>query len=148
MKLLGPQTVVSRRFDSDAEEWLYYLRETRDDWPEGMLRLAKMTSNRRRNSLRRNASRTFKQAQAEILDVLQGKGWRLSLRSLKIPHATSPDGWLRLWFKPQAIYYTAGSHNFGDARSLHEDDIRTQAPQAVAERSIALATKWGDRSNR
>jgi len=40
MKLFGPQTVVAGIYDSDAQEWIYYLRETRRDWPEGSLRRA------------------------------------------------------------------------------------------------------------
>lgn len=68
--------------------------------------------------------KTFVAARQEILDYLKGQGWELS-GALKIPHATSPGGDLRLWFKAQAVYYTEGHHTFGDARALSYDlDIR------------------------
>ncbi len=68
---------------------------------------------------------TFAEARTAILDYLQARGWSLSSRSLKTPHATSPSGGVRLWFKAQAVYYSLGDrHDFGDARSLHVD-IRT-----------------------
>jgi len=74
------------------------------------------------------ASRTYAQAQAEILAHLRARGW--TVRSdLKIPHATSPDGELRLYFKPQAVYYTQGNrHEFKNARSTWVSDIRKLTP--------------------
>ena len=47
MKLFGPQRVAAALYDSDAEEWTYYLPETRHTWVEGMLRPAKATPRRR-----------------------------------------------------------------------------------------------------
>jgi len=80
--------------------------------------------------------RTYPQARADLLKHLAATGWQVS-PGLKIPHATSPDGKLRLWFKPQAIWFTdlqaeqgfygggKSRHDFHDARTLSYDlDIR------------------------
>jgi len=78
-------------------------------------------------------ARTYAQAREEILDYLDKEGWKLSSKTLRIPHATSPDGNFRLWFKTQAVYHTfadPGYHRFGDARSLSYDlDIRRMSPE-------------------
>ncbi len=74
----------------------------------------------------RAKARTFKEAQSEIFAALRADGWAMKT-DLKIPHATSPDGRYRLWFKTQAVYFdfaNLGKHNFGDARSMWADDIR------------------------
>lgn len=73
------------------------------------------------------ATKTYKQAQAEIVASLVLAGWKVNT-GLKVPHATSPDGRSRLWFKAQAIYLSQGSsHTLGDARSIHAGDIRSQS---------------------
>lgn len=80
--------------------------------------------------------KTYAQAQADIMAGLEKDGWAVKKTgpggSLKIPHATSPDGEHRLYFKAQAIYlhtdrdkYGKPQHDFGNARSLHLGDIRT-----------------------
>lgn len=83
-------------------------------------------------------ARTFIQARKEILDTLAANGWTLSDTHLKVPHATSPAGRYRLWFKAQAVYFTrigvprpgmddafAVVHSFKDARTLsYTLDIR------------------------
>jgi hypothetical protein len=67
------------------------------------------------------APRTFAQSHDEILDYLASRGWSVK-KSLKVPHATSPDGRVRLWFKPQAVYFTNGTHHeLGNARSIFVD---------------------------
>lgn len=85
--------------------------------------------------------KTYQEAQQEILTALKSKGWKI-VTGLKIPHATSPDGKLRLWFKAQAIWSTfdgepRGSrnmHEFKNARSTWIDDIRKMdADKALAE---------------
>ena len=76
--------------------------------------------------------RTFKQAKADIWHKLQLMGWTMSATTIKVPHATSPSGRTRLWFKPQGIHWTRTSaygtgthaHALGNARSSHAD-IRT-----------------------
>lgn len=64
--------------------------------------------------------KTFKQAKQDHLATLATLGWAVSPH-LKVPHATSPDGATRLYFKPQAVYACGGKGRLGDARSLHCD---------------------------
>lgn len=84
---------------------------------------------------------TYEAARKGILSVLRSRGWSDNV-NLKTPYATSPNGLLRLWFRPQAVHYTkivrggrdAGSglpqsHNSGDARTVSYDlDIRKVDP--------------------
>lgn len=105
----------------------------------------------------RNRARTFMDSRGDILDELRRRGWRVvtvspSMKPMKVPHATSPDGTLRLWFKPQAVYFTRGNyHDLGSARSLWIEDIRRMTPeQFVSEvegSSIARAANWRRRRN-
>ena len=67
--------------------------------------------------------KTYKQAQADIMTGLEKEGWKVN-RTLKVPHATSPHGDFKLFFKSQAIYKTHGKGDLGNARSLHLPDIR------------------------
>jgi hypothetical protein len=75
-------------------------------------------------------AKTFPEARAEMLDGLAKKGWKVK-GELKIPHATSPDGDVRLWFKTQAVYFSLGKgHDFKNARTLSYDlDIRKMSPE-------------------
>jgi hypothetical protein len=73
--------------------------------------------------------KTFKQATTDLLAALTGMGWTVKA-GLKIPHATSPDGLTRLWFKPQAVYAGRGS-DFGAARSI-TSDLRTVTAEWLA----------------
>lgn len=62
---------------------------------------------------------TYRAATTAHLTALTGMGW--TVRSdLKVPHATAPDGSVRMWFKPQAILAGPGT-DMGVARSLHSD---------------------------
>jgi len=95
--------------------------------------------------------KTFAQARSEILDRLQSSGWALK-RNLKVPHATSPDGDLRLWFKTQAVYATCdrsrssfgNQHKFTNARSITGESIDIRDEDVT--RFIDYARKWCDRS--
>lgn len=93
--------------------------------------------------------RTHQEAQANHLKNLATAGWNVKT-GLKIPHATSPDGKQRLWFKPQAIHHTEiGSaekkfserdetktkHDFGQAHTLNID------PRAVSTDQVIQAAK-------
>jgi hypothetical protein len=65
-------------------------------------------------------ARTYAEAQRDFLSYLRQQGWAVS-PPLKEPHATSPDGGYRIWFRPQAVYYApreAGKYDRGRARSL------------------------------
>lgn len=75
--------------------------------------------------------KTYAQARKAILEYLKSEDWDLSLPTLKVPYATSPDKTIRLWFKPQAVHFTEsdrGIHRFSDARSLMDIDYREMSP--------------------
>lgn len=77
--------------------------------------------------------KTYAQARQEILAYLKSIDWDISRPGLKIPYATSPDGTIRAWFKPQAVWFTesdTGKHQFSNARSLTYDfDYRGISPE-------------------
>jgi hypothetical protein len=83
-------------------------------------------------STRRGKQPTYLEARDDIMGALNRSGWRLSPAGLRLPHATSNNGVLRLWFKPQAVHYTtsaSGRHEPGNARSISYDlDIRKITP--------------------
>lgn len=83
---------------------------------------------------------TFAKAQKRILSELKDLGWTVQ-EHLKVPHATSSDGLRRLWFKTQAVWFTAGNnqHAFGEARSLH---CEIRGVEAV--RIIVRLSSWSD----
>ena len=69
------------------------------------------------------SARRFADVRAMLLDGLQAHGWSVA-RNLKVPHATSPDGQTRLWFKTQAIYMNdvgTDPRQFANAHSLAYD---------------------------
>ena len=77
--------------------------------------------------------KTFDAAHDASMAHLEKEGWKVK-RGLKTPHATSPDGKHRLWFKGQSIHHThskTGSHNVGDAHSLHLYDLKNTSPEDV-----------------
>lgn len=96
---------------------------------------------------------TFQAAKDAVLKALEAKKWVLKTRGpdgkpMKIPHATSPSGDVRLWFKPQALYFTVVSgggarHEFKNARSLWVD-IRDEDPAEFANTAEKQALKWGE----
>lgn len=74
------------------------------------------------------AKPTFAKQKTAILAHLRTHGWETK-PDLKVPHATSPDGRLRLWFRPQAVWASHGSsHDMGSARSIFVD-IRDYTPE-------------------
>jgi hypothetical protein len=95
--------------------------------------------------------RTYAQIQAAVLEGLDKMGWEVK-RGLKIPHATDPSRRLRLWFKPQSIYYDIdnggrGNFNFASARSVHIDPKRLdvvsggyQLPEAAV--LVGWVSRW------
>ena len=81
---------------------------------------------------------TFAQARARIMGELGHDGWDVHTHSkhtgqpLKTPYAISPSGAARLWFKPQALYVSAGKAQLKDADSL-VSDYRGLASSRAAE---------------
>jgi hypothetical protein len=72
---------------------------------------------------------TYSASESRLLSELSALGWTVKA-GLKIPHATSPSGKFRVWFKSQATYLSIGEgHTFANARSLHCDrrDLSVQA---------------------
>ena len=86
---------------------------------------------------------TFMEARTNLIGYLGSIGWTTNLRSvqgvlLKTPYATSPDGQIRVWFKPQALWMSTGSnHEIGNARSTWID-VRMLAPVDVVQRIRAV----------
>lgn len=92
---------------------------------------------------------TYAQAQERHMEGLRALGWHVSTRNavtgapLKYPHASSPDGNARLWFKAQAVYVSSGdNHDFGKARSLWFD-IRKESTEALALSAIRYSEALG-----
>jgi hypothetical protein len=95
---------------------------------------------------------TFNQARTQLQAALKAAGWTLCPaytpqgRPYKVPYADSPTGRVRVWFKPQAVWYTvldsAGSerHTLEDAHSF-ESDMRTLEPLRFAERFEEIALR-------
>lgn len=85
---------------------------------------------------------TFEAARRALFDALRAQGWSV-VSGLKVPHATSPDGTRRLWFKTQAVYRTEGPpHSFHDALSTHTDIRFAPAAQWIAENAGPEDPKW------
>lgn len=75
-------------------------------------------------------AKTFPEAKQEYFDFLRKRRWTIK-DNLKVPHATTRDGRFRLWFKPQAVWFTdpgVGNHQLNNGLSLHVD-IRKESPQ-------------------
>ena len=100
-----------------------------------------LKSNRRASRrIRANArARTFQEAKRDVIALLKSRGW--SVRDgLKVPHATSPDGAVRLWFKTQAVHRSHGNASLGDARSVGYD-IRFMPPEEFVTKVESFARR-------
>tara|TARA_A100001391_G_C5017648_1_gene264953 strand:- start:573 stop:842 length:270 start_codon:yes stop_codon:yes gene_type:complete len=69
---------------------------------------------------------TYKQAHQIIMDHLADAGWSVKThhngRRMKIPHATTPSGRKRLYFKARAIHESfAPNLSLRDARTVSYD---------------------------
>lgn len=93
---------------------------------------------------------TCPQARAEILTHLESLGWDLSPTTLKVPHATHPNGLdhfdmadgYRLWFKSRAVY-VGWTTRLADAHTLSYDlDIRGMMPDEFVEYVQATVERW------
>jgi len=95
--------------------------------------------------LKESAGKTYAEAKTAVMDYLKSKGWKLSDPKLKVPHATSPDGKIRFWFKTQAVYFTSGGspHNLNGARTVSYDtnEIKKMTPQQYVEDAEAFARR-------
>jgi hypothetical protein len=85
----------------------------------------------------KKGARTYAEAQRDFLSYLRQQGWAVS-PPLKEPHATSPDGGYRIWFRPQAVYYApreAGKYDRSRAHSLwfRRDLRQMDGPEFVSE---------------
>lgn len=69
------------------------------------------------------AGKTYKQSHDEIMTGLAQHGWDVK-KDLKVPHATSPTGAHKLYFKKQAVHLTHGKGDLGSARSIWSPDTR------------------------
>lgn len=91
---------------------------------------------------RKNPAETYAASHVRILRELAAAGWAVS-PGLKIPHATSPDGMLRFWFRPQAVWLSKISnprfarHDMAIARSMWVDSRGADAAALVA-----AAERW------
>jgi hypothetical protein len=102
----------------------------------GLKAMDKAAKGRRLREGLPNPVETFAQAKARVMNHLEAQGWRVA-RDLKVPHATSPDGAIRVWFKPQALYLSVVhgrglSHTLGMARSLWIDPRGVDAAKVEA----------------
>lgn len=94
---------------------------------------------------------TFRETRGRVFAALASRGWKQTgASSLKIPHWTSPDGTVRLWFKPQAVWYTVVDspsirHDFKDARSTGFSDLRDFHPDRIG-RLIEIWENKGKRA--
>lgn len=88
---------------------------------------------------------TFKEARQQVFDFLRKRGWKIA-DHLSVPHATSSDGRVRLWFKAQAVYAVhkeraeegADPLQFKDAHSM-SSDLREIADEA---KFMPLVERW------
>lgn len=79
---------------------------------------------------------TFAAARERLMSTLRQRGWTVTTsnlgKTLKMPYATSPNGRLRLWFKPQAVHYTMSDDGRHDRSTMHTVayglDIRDEDP--------------------
>jgi hypothetical protein len=74
---------------------------------------------------------TFKQAQVHLLGFFKEAGWTIKT-GLKVPHVTSPNGKVRVWFKAQSLHGNdcgtepkfGNTHSWvSDIRDREHDDI-------------------------
>lgn len=77
------------------------------------------------------ANATYKAAAIQHLDTLRSMGWRTQ-PGLKVPWALSPDGDVKLWFRPQAVYVGHSRPSLSlhvDMRSAPTEALITEATE-------------------
>lgn len=76
------------------------------------------------------AKKTYAQAHKDFQEGLEKHGWKVQRtnkstgKALSVPHATSPDGQHKLWFKSQSVHLSGGGQTMGEARTLTYSDLR------------------------
>jgi hypothetical protein len=83
---------------------------------------------------------TFAEVRKLVLDRLVKEGWAVKA-DLKVPHATSPDGKTRLWFKTQAVYGNDTGTDPRDFANTHSwtSDLRDFAD---TDKFMDLIARW------
>ena len=83
----------------------------------------------------------FSDHRKNLLDGLRAKGWTVA-DGLKVPHATSPNGEARVWFKTQSVHLNdtgTDPRSFANTHSL-TSDIR-EIPDADC-LELGVARSW------
>ena len=88
---------------------------------------------------------TFQEVRQKVFAFLKSKNWKIAENN-KIPHATSPDGKTRLWFKAQADYAVSDRNRdegsdplkFENSHSM-TSDLRDYIDESKFE---ALVERW------
>lgn len=76
------------------------------------------------------AKKTYAQTHKDFQEGLEKHGWKVQRankstgKALSVPHATSPDGQHKLWFKTQSVHLSGGGQTMGEARTLTYSDLR------------------------
>ena len=100
---------------------------------------------KRSNGKRRNGKKpTYAAARMATWKAFGAAGWDLSSPNLKVIHATSPWGDVRLWFKAQAILVERSGPPWrvGDARTLSYDlDLRNVTDYPAFVRGVGKRLK-------
>jgi hypothetical protein len=120
-------TVLTRPQGITLPDWFVEAQAPRASPPPHAVVSARASSPPKPVAVRKSSR---EEALQRLFAELVTRGWVLQ-KYLKTPHATSPDGRLRLWFKPRAIHYTSasdGRHDAGNARSTGIEDIVKQEP--------------------
>ena len=89
-------------------------------------------------------SEAFASARVRLLRSLRDTwGWKASDVNLKVTHATSPDGRVRLWLKAQSIHFTValdGKHEADAMKPLGTEMRGLKVPDLVQE-ALALVDR-------
>jgi RadC-like JAB domain len=83
---------------------------------------------------------TFAKVREMLLSGLKERGWAVAA-NLKVPHATSPDGSTRLWFKTQSIYINdpgTDPRQFSSTHSMSSDMREYASVDAL----LASVARW------
>ena len=88
----------------------------------------------------KHSSLTFAEARKKVMDNLKADGWTVK-ENLKIPWAQKED--VRLWFKPQAIWFTKTNHTLQNARSTGYD-VKEVAEESLIQKIFDTIKTYRD----